>query len=424
MQYDFGLAYKEGWFYLSLSNDWFDNDALKVPNTRQSQERGNVIRIERATGKWERFAGGVRTPNGITFSPDGELFVTDNQGHYLPASKLIHIRKDKFYGFRLNLNNNYQKEGAQDSPPAVWMPHELAGTSPTYPIFLETGPYAGQVLSGSARYAEQIHRYYVEKIGEQYQGALFPFSTGFVGYTEGLAERPDGSVYVTISGGDGPAWSGPVYHGIQRMKPTGKTPFEMLAIRSRNKGFEIEFTKPANAAAGQAGSYSIKSWTYAPTAAYGGLSKEVGNNAVTAVKLSADGKKASLDVADLKAGRVYEIRIPGVKSADNDSPWAARAWYTLNNIAPGEPSTGLSSTSRYSFKGLRFGRQGAGYMLDTPNERTNVEILFANGRQAHSESLNGKGAHLLNYRIATPGLYTIKVTSGSESAAFRSLLLP
>ena len=63
----------------------------------------------------EVVATGFRTPNGITVSPDGEIFVSDNQGNWMPANKINHIRPGGFYGYVQNLIGNALKH----SPPGT-----------------------------------------------------------------------------------------------------------------------------------------------------------------------------------------------------------------------------------------------------------------------------------------------------------------
>ena len=50
-------------------------------------------------GKLEPFAYGLRSPNGINFSPDGDLFYCDNQGEWVATNKLCHLEEGKYYGF-------------------------------------------------------------------------------------------------------------------------------------------------------------------------------------------------------------------------------------------------------------------------------------------------------------------------------------
>ena len=53
---------------------------------------------------------------------------------------------------------------------------------------------------------------------------------------------------------------------------------------------------------------------------------------VQAVKVSADRKMASLKVDGFRPGRVYELHLDGVKSADGDAVLHPEAYYTLNQL--------------------------------------------------------------------------------------------
>ena len=46
----------------------------------------------RPKGKLEPFAYGLRSPNGINFSPDGDLFYCDNQGEWVATNKMHHLK--------------------------------------------------------------------------------------------------------------------------------------------------------------------------------------------------------------------------------------------------------------------------------------------------------------------------------------------
>jgi glucose/arabinose dehydrogenase len=119
--------------------------------------RGAVLRIDPVSGTVEDYAGGVRTPNGLGIGPDGELFVTDNQGAWLPANKLIHVQQGHFYGHYLprSAYKNMPRGGAsspfQDqpvSPPAIWLPHGEVSNSPTQFVLIPDGPFKNQLYMG------------------------------------------------------------------------------------------------------------------------------------------------------------------------------------------------------------------------------------------------------------------------------------
>ena len=94
-EFGFGLLYKDGYFYVNLSVSINLGGATTVP--QGSQDRGTHITIDKDTGAIDYVAGGLRTPHGIGWGPEGEIFVTDNQGGWLPANKLIQIQPGEFY---------------------------------------------------------------------------------------------------------------------------------------------------------------------------------------------------------------------------------------------------------------------------------------------------------------------------------------
>ena len=52
--------------------------------------------------RMEPFAYGLRSPNGINFSPEGDLFYCDNQGEWVISNKMHHVKQGKFFGHQAN----------------------------------------------------------------------------------------------------------------------------------------------------------------------------------------------------------------------------------------------------------------------------------------------------------------------------------
>jgi hypothetical protein len=102
-------------------------------------------------------------------------------------------------------------------------------------------------------------------------------------------------------------------------------------------GFDIVFTKSLDAVSAQrSAAYSLQSFTHNYWSTYG--SPEVGRRAekIQDVTLASDGRKVALAVRGLRKGRVYELHLDGVKSADGDDVLHPEAYYTLNEI-PARP---------------------------------------------------------------------------------------
>ncbi len=325
-EFAFGLVFDKGHFYVSLSM------AMRLLSTEQQQfDRGRVLKIA-LDGNYEWVNYGLRTPNGIGLGIDEELFVTDNQGQWLPANKLIHVKKGDYHGMAWGLLDSLS-EIPKMTPPTIWLPQDEIGNSPSEPIIMKDGPYQGQMLHGDVSNGG-IKRDFLEKIDGSYQGAVFRFTQGLEAGVNRLCWAPDGALYIGELGMlGGWSWKEKKY-GLQRIKYNGKPTFEMLAIRAKPKGFEIEFTQPVKSIREfTANDFFLRQWWYLPTEEYGGPKMDIMRLQATKVELSEDGTKVYLEIPNLKKENVVYFRLPeNLESAHGESLWSSEAWYTLNNI--------------------------------------------------------------------------------------------
>ena len=324
-EFSFGLVYKDGHFFATLSL------AMRLlSDEKQKADRGKTIKIS-MDGSYEWVNSGLRTPNGIGLGPENDLFVTDNQGQWIPGNKLIHVKKGDYHGMPWALPD--PSNPPPTALPAIWLPQDEIANSPSQPVLIQDGPYKGQMLHGDVTHGG-IKRDFLEKINGEYQGAVFRFTQGLEAGVNRLTWGPDGALYIGGVGMVGGwSWKEKQY-GLQQMKYNGKLTFEMLAVRAKQTGFEIEFTEPIKTPQRILPSdFFIQQWWYLPTANYGGPKMDVEKLNVTSMTVSPDRKKISLEIAGLKKGRVVYFRLPGnLESASGQQLWSSEAWYTLNNI--------------------------------------------------------------------------------------------
>jgi cytochrome c len=324
-EFALGLTYKADHFYVTLGM------AMRLMSgEKQKPDRGRTIKISR-DGTYEWVNSGLRMPNGITVGTDGELFETDNQGEWTPANKLIHVKKGDFNGMPWGLQDTSPPPPV--APPAIYMPEDEIANSPSQPILLQDGPYKGQMLHGDVTNGG-IKRDFVEKVGGEYQGVVFRFTQGLEAGVNRLCRGPDGALYIgEIGMVGGWSWKEKQY-GLQRMKYNGKLTFEMLAVRAKPKGFEIEFTDALSIGKEiNASDFFIQQWWYHPTPGYGGPKMDLEKLKVTRVDISKDRKRIFLEIPDLKKGHVVYFSLSqNLHSAGGQSLWSSEAWYTLNNI--------------------------------------------------------------------------------------------
>ncbi len=337
-EFAFGLLHKDGFFYLNLSVSI--NYGGATTNPQPAPNRGTTIKVNRQTGEVTYVAGGLRTPNGIGWGPEGGIFVTDNQGGWLPSSKLVHIKQDRFFNHYMNPAGPFDSRPV--TKPVLWLPQNEIGNSPSTPLQLTDGPFAGQMLFGDVTYGG-VQRGFLEKVGGEYQGAVFRLTQGLEAGVTRISVGPDGALYAGGLGAGG-NWGqeGKLAFGLQKLSPNGANAFDIRAMRAVPGGFALEYTQPLSTqtATDLAKRYKIKQWRYAPTADYGG--PKIGEETLTAqsATLSADRKTVTLAVPGLKADRVVHIRSPRpFSSSTGESLWSTEAWYTLNRL-PGAVPTG------------------------------------------------------------------------------------
>ncbi|MBM4385181.1 MAG: DUF1080 domain-containing protein [Deltaproteobacteria bacterium] len=305
----------------------------------QAPDRGELLRVSLATGASEVVAVGLRTPNGVAAGPDGALYVTDNQGDWLPASKLVRIEPGADYGWRAP--GVAAAEGV--TPPTLWLPQNEIGNSPTQPLVLTRGPYAGQLLWGDV-YNGGLKRGALEEVGGRAQGEAFHFSGGLRGPVNRLLAAPDGSLVAGEIGSRG-NWGeqDKAWHGLELLRFADEPAFEPLRVHARRGGFDVVLTRPlAEGSALEPSRFRVQDWRYVPTASYGGPKHDPRTLTLSAVRASADRRTLSLDVAGLEAGRVVYLRLDrGLRSERGESLWVNEAWYTLNAL----PSDGADAAA-------------------------------------------------------------------------------
>lgn len=322
-EFAFGLIHKDNHFYVTLSM------AMRLLDTEEQLfDRGRTIKIAR-DGSYEWVNYGMRTPNGIGVGPDDEIFIADNQGRWTPANKIIHLQKGAYMGMRPGILKGM--ELPEETPPAIWLQEDEIGNSPSEILLVHDGPYKGQLLHGEVTHGG-IKRDFLEKVNGQYQGAVFRFTQGLTAGINRMRWGPDGHLYVGGVGMVGGwSWKGRQF-GLERMEYNGRPTFEMLAIRAKTDGFEIEMTQPMEESP-EANEIKVQQWRYVPTSAYGGPKVDLEDLSISELTVSGDKKKMNLKIAGLKPGHVAYFLLPEtLKSDEGFDLWSGEAWYTLNNI--------------------------------------------------------------------------------------------
>lgn len=327
-EFAFGLIYHNNRFYATLATAINPGGSSTKP---QNPDRGKVIEIAK-DGTYRFIADGLRTPNGIGFGYNGDIYVTDNQGDWLPSSKVLLVKEGAFYG---SYSVNPELIGKRtEMPPVVWLPQGEIGNSPSQPAPLNLGPYRNQMIHGDVTHGG-LKRVFVEDIEGVRQGCVFRFTQGLEAGINRICWGPDGALYVGGIGSTG-NWGqeGKERFGLQRLKYNAKSVFEPLACRAFTNGMEIELTEPLmNGMGERPADYLVKTWKYVPTEAYGGPKIDERELKVKSVTISPDRRKVFLELPDLREGYVVYFKLNrGLASQLDQELWTTEGWYTLNRI--------------------------------------------------------------------------------------------
>ncbi len=322
--------------------------------TSEDLWRGWALRLF-PDGRLEPSAAGIRSPGGMGTDRNGDIYYTDNQGRWHGSSCLKWLQPGKFYGTH-NGNVWYPKaphmgpapvaSSQAESrielerprmpmfvPPAVVFPHGIVGNSPSGIICDRTaalGPFKDQLFVAEQT-ASQIQRAYVEKVNGVAQGMVVHFKSGFSTGPIALTLLDQGIVYI---GGTNRGWgsAGKNDYALQRLRYTGKVPFEIDRMNITPDGFIVRFTAPVDATAEQVTAYKMSAWTYIYHEDYGSPRVDIITPEVTAAKLAADGLSVRLTVHGWRQGHVHELVLAGIRAKNGAKLLHDTAWYTINEI--------------------------------------------------------------------------------------------
>lgn len=304
---------------------------------------GWAFRVAANGSKLTPICSGLREPNGIgVFGPDRDVFVTDNQGSWIGACRLDHVAQGKFHGHPSgwpSKEENYGKHTAMD-PPALWFPYKLCRSATDIMEITSDkfGPFKGQLLVGGFQNAI-VMRVMLEKVNGEYQGAVWPFLKRFQSGVNRMAFGPDGSLYV---GGCQRTWASVATKeaAIERVRFTGKVPFEVKTVHVKPDGFELSFTTPVDPkTAGDSSAYDVLQYRLDYHKEYGspeydhdGKKDSATAIDVTSATVSADGLTVRLKLGAWRTGYVTMVRSLDVRDSGGKKLVNNTFWYTLNSL--------------------------------------------------------------------------------------------
>ena len=314
---------------------------------------GAVIEISPDGKRSEVYCTGFRTPNGMGMLPDGRLTVSDNQGNWMPASKINIVRPGGFYGYVQTLTggNDWAPDGgridaskvkapATFDQPIVWMPQEFDNSSGGQ-VWVDDkrfGPLSGRLLHTSFGKGWMYYTM-IQDVGKVSQAAIVALPFQFeAGIMRARVNPGDGQVYATgLSGWQGP--DGGKDGCLQRLRYTGMPAKLLDDLKVTHDGLRLKFNFALEpTCAGSPAAYHLEEWNYLWAETYGSEQyslqdpKRKGHDSltITAIKLSKDGRSVFLTIPGLRPVNQIELRF-NLTAADG-SAFKDMAYLTINAV--------------------------------------------------------------------------------------------
>jgi glucose/arabinose dehydrogenase len=271
---------------------------------------GPLFRVSADGSKIEPIARGFRAPNGLTIGPDDAIYVAENQGQWIPSSKISRIRPGGFYGFVAD-PGKFPKAKGPDSfdPPMVYLPMAWDNSSGggTFCESNRWGPFKGRMLHTSFG-AASLFAVFEQRVGDVSQAAVVKFPVkGFESGIHRARFNPqDGQLYVCgIKGWQSRA----VRDGsLARVRFTGKPVTVPIGSSVEKETMVIEFAQSLDrATAEDAENYAGEEWNYVWHSTYGSPDMSPSNP-----------KKKGRDTVEIQSarlspdGRTVRLQIPGL----------------------------------------------------------------------------------------------------------------
>lgn len=314
-------------FCLNLETDSAGNFYfIKGGNLGEAKlpHHGCLMRVSKDGSKLDIIATGHRAPNGMSVGPNDQITSSDNEGNWVPSSRVNWIQPGGFYGHvftahRTPTPTDYDK-------PLFWLPHQIDNSSggQAWVTSDKWGPFKGDLLHTS--YGKcSLFKVMYENVDGTMQGAAVRFPLNFdSGIMRGRFSPFDGQLYVTGLR----VWqsSGAREGAFHRVRYTGKAVNMPKDLHIKPNGIEITFTNPLDAQlAKDPENYAVDHWNYLWTQNYGSKlysvsdpTKTVGDKGQSAfkgedlkiqsVKVSNGGKTVFLEIKGLIPVMQYRVR--------------------------------------------------------------------------------------------------------------------
>jgi hypothetical protein len=303
---------------------------------------GCLMRVSKNGGKAEIFATGFRHPIGLGASPDGILTGADQEGNWMPATRIDQYRQGGFYG-DMRAHHRPTPPTGYDGP-LCWLPREVdnsAGGQVWVPAGT-WGPLGGLPLHLSFGRCKLFVLLRQEVEGVMQGGAVDLGLTFLSGVARGRFNPADGHLYLVGLNG----WQTAAQRDgcLQRVRYTGHPLAVPVDLKVHEDGLRVTFSQKLDPRlAGDRGNYSIAQWNYRWSSEYGSprfsvkQPNQVGQDAVPiqSATLVGDGRSVFLRIEGLRP--VMQMQLAYHLKTEAGKPLVGSIFHTIHRTAKAQP---------------------------------------------------------------------------------------
>lgn len=305
-------------YYECLNNDWHTGGGEHSYDTcLETDPEGNfyffktgdtdtptggcLLRVRKDGTKAEVFCTGFRHPIGLGISPTGIITGADQEGNWMPATRIDEYRRGGFYG-DMRAHHRATPPTTYD-PPICWLPREVdnsAGGQVWVPD-KTFGPLAGLPLHFSYGRCRAFVLLRQTLSDGTVQGGVVPLPVRFLAGVCRGRFHSDGHLYVC--GLNGWQTAAQADGCLQRVRFTGQPIDIPVGLEVKGNTLRLTFSRPLEArSVGATENFAAAWWNYKWSGEYGSKRWKVSdphtegqdNVPIRSAKLLADGRTVEL----------------------------------------------------------------------------------------------------------------------------------
>lgn len=294
---------------------------------------GCLLKVTADGSKMEIFSTGFRHPIGLGMSPKGEVSGADQEGNWMPVSRLDLYKPGGFYG-DMRTHHRPTPPTTYDRP-LLWLP-KVADNSSGGQVWVPEGQWGslgGQMLHLSYG---RCKAYAILRDGTKFQAATSDLGLKFLsGSARGRFSTLDHHLYVV--GLDGWQTAAAKDGCLQRVRYTDVPFTNPVGFRTQANSITINFDEPLDSTTVKdLKSWTLERWNYRWSANYGSKDWSIlepnreGHDpvSVVSVELAADQRSVTVKLADLVPCMQMKIEYR-IKTAKGDQRQGT-LWTTIN----------------------------------------------------------------------------------------------